>query len=138
MNRNASSRPLIGDQMDALPVTRRHLLAVVLCGFGFAVDTFEIAFGSVLSTIFSTPPQVATPTALAVLLASVYVGATFGAPLVGGFADRYGRRAMIRATLLWIAVFSLLSAAAPGIGSLTVCRALAGFALGAFPPIATA
>jgi len=122
-------------RMDRLPVTRLHLAATALCALGFSFDLMEIALGNVLSAVFSLPPHGASSTALAWLLASVYIGAIFGAPLLGWCADRWGRRNTLVAVLAWVALTSLAAAFSPGLLWLGLARGMAGLALGAYPPL---
>src|SRR5262245_46576042 len=75
-------------ELNELPVTRLHLFILVACAVGFSFDLAEIAFGSILSAIFSAPPHQVDGTQLSWLLASVYVGAIAGAPLLGWLADK--------------------------------------------------
>ncbi|MGJ7543792.1 MFS transporter [Variovorax sp. LT1R16] len=121
--------------MDRLPVTRLHLAAVALCALGFSFDLMEMALGNVLSAVFSAAPYNAPRQALALLLSSVYIGAIFGAPLLGHWADRHGRRVLLIGALTWLAATSALAAASPNAGTLSVARAMSGFALGAYPPL---
>ena len=131
-----SARASVAQRLDNLPVTRLHVAVVMACGMGLALDTFEISFGSILAAFFSTPPQRLPSIQLSTLLASVYMGAVVGAPLVGLIADRWGRRNSLIGILLWIAVMSMAAAFSKSVQTLTVLRALAGIALGAYPPIA--
>ena len=77
-------------QIDALPLTRLHLFILVVCAIGFSFDLAEIAFGGILSAIFSAPPNPIDQGQLAWLLAAVYIGAICGAPILGWLADRQG------------------------------------------------
>lgn len=122
-------------RMDRLPVTALHIAAIVLCALGFMFDLLEIALGSVLSAVFSTPPQVVPAQQLSLLLSSVYIGAIAGAPMLGWVADRHGRRNTLMGILLWLALMSVGAAASNDVVMLTWCRGLAGLALGAYPPI---
>jgi len=126
----------VAQRLDNLPVTRLHVAVVAACGIGLALDTFEISFGSILAAFFSTPPQRLPSVQLSTLLGAVYVGAVVGAPLVGWVADRWGRRNALIGVLLWIAIMSMAAAFSESVLTLTVFRALAGIALGAYPPIA--
>lgn len=125
----------IGARLDRLPVTALHGLAVALCTLGFTFDLIEIGLGNVLVAVFSAPDRALAPAQLSWLLASVYVGAVVGAPLLGALADRVGRRIALAGALGWLALTSLGAAFSTGIGSLTVARGLSGLALGAFPPL---
>ena len=131
----ATIDPDVGQRLDHLPVTRLHCLAIGLCALGFAFDLFEIALGSALSAVFSADPNPAVRGQLSTLLASVYVGAAFGAPILGWIGDRYGRRLTLMGALLLMSVASLGGAASGSITELTVWRAIAGLALGGFPPL---
>lgn len=119
-------------------MTRLHAVAMLTCGFGMTVDTLEMAFGGVLGTVFSAQRPPVPPGELGLLLAAVFVGAVLGAPLLGWWADRQGRRVALVALMVWIALASLGAALADGVGQLTLCRFLAGLALGGYPPIVIA
>lgn len=125
----------ISERLDQLPVTRLHAAAVVLCALGFSFDLLEVALGGALSAVFSTPPHAVLPNQLAWLLASVYIGAAIGAPVLGWLADRHGRRLILMATLLLLALTSLGAAASPDVTWLTVFRGLSGLFIGAYPPL---
>ena len=128
----------LADRLDHLPVTRLHALAMLLCAIGMTLDTLEMAFGGVLGAVFSAPPAQVPAGELGLLLAAVFLGAVLGAPLLGWWADRHGRRSALVALMLWISAVSLASALSQGVGALTLCRFLAGLALGGYPPIVIA
>ena len=128
----------IANRMDRLPLTLLHVWALGLCTLGFAFDLLEIGLGSALAAVFSTPPHLASRGQLSLLLASVYIGAVVGAPLLGWLADRHGRRRTLMGILFWLAITSLGAAAAGDVAALTVFRGLSGLALGAYPPLVVA
>jgi putative MFS transporter len=132
---NAPDNAAIGARLDHMPVTRLHCVAIALCATGFAFDLFEIALGTVLSAVFTGAPHRAAPAQIAVLLASVYVGATLGSPVFGWMADRFGRRVMLMSMLMVLALTSLAGAGSSNVGELSLWRCLAGLALGAYPPL---
>ncbi len=125
-------------RMDRLPVTVMHALALSICALGMMLDTLEMAFGGVLAAVFSAPPDRLPAGQLSLLLAAVFVGAVIGAPLLGWWADRHGRRTALVALLLWMAAGSLGAAVMHGAAALTLCRFLCGLALGGYPPIVIA
>ena len=125
----------IAIRMDRLPVTALHCLAVALCAFGLSFDTLEIALGSILAAVFSAPPHLAPARQLSVLLGAIYAGAVIGAPLMGWWADRHGRRRTLTVLLLWMGLTSLAAAATRDLPGLAWMRALSGLALGAYPPV---
>jgi putative MFS transporter len=128
----------IAARMDRLPATRLHVLAMVICAFGMMLDTMEMAFGGVLAAVFSAPPAPVPAGELALLLSAVFIGAMLGAPALGWWADRRGRRATLAGLLLWIAAVSFGAALAHGVAALTLSRFLGGLALGGYPPIVIA
>lgn len=130
--------PTPDERLDRLPVTRLHVMAMLTCGIGMTIDTLEMAFGGVLGTVFSTQSPPVPPGELGLLLSAVFLGAVLGAPLLGWWADRHGRRGALVGLMLWIAIASLGAAMADGVGELTLCRFLAGLALGGYPPIVIA
>lgn len=132
------SPPDITERLDRLPLTRLHVMAMLTCGIGMTIDTLEMAFGGVLGTVFSAQSRPVPPAELGMLLSAVFVGAVLGAPLLGWWADRRGRRGVLVGLMLWIALASLGAALADGVGQLTLCRFLAGLALGGYPPIVIA
>lgn len=132
------TNPDLAERLDRLPVTRLHAMAMLTCGIGMTIDTLEMAFGGVLGTVFSAQSPAVPPGELGLLLAAVFVGAALGAPLLGWWADRQGRRGALVGVMLWIALASLGAAMANGVGQLTLCRFLAGVALGGYPPIVIA
>ena len=125
----------IGRRMDRLPITRLHVAIVALATLGFAFDLLEVALGNVLGTVFSAPPYSVAPVQLSWLLSAMYVGAIPGALIAGWFADRHGRKAVLIAVLMLLAVSSIAAAASPEINSLIAARVVSGLALGAYPPL---
>jgi putative MFS transporter len=125
----------IAARMDRMPLKVLHAAVLALCALGFAFDLLEIGLGSALAPIFSTPPHRAQTHQLSLLLASVYMGAVVGAPLLGWVADRHGRRRTLTGLLLWLAATSFGAASAGGVVELTLFRGLSGLALGAYPPL---
>jgi putative MFS transporter len=128
----------IAARMDRLPVTWLHVLAMAICALGMMMDTLEMAFGGVLAAVFSAPPAPVPAGDLALLLSAVFIGAVIGAPALGWWADRRGRRSTLAGLLLWIAVVSFGAALAQGVAALTLSRFLCGLALGGYPPIVIA
>jgi putative MFS transporter len=107
----------------------------MVCSVGFSFDLAEIAFGNIISAVFSAPPHSVDTGQLSLLLAAVYIGAAVGAPLLGILADRFGRRKMLISAMVLLAVASVFAGASYVIGDLIAWRAAAGLALGAYPPL---
>ena len=128
----------IAARLDALPVTPLHRIILVVCALGLLFDVIEAGLGNALSAVFSAPPYRVAPFQLSLLLASVFAGGVIGAPALGWFADRYGRRLALGTALMAVAMTSLLAATSTDVTWLTICRTLSGFALGAYPPLMAA
>jgi len=124
--------------MDRLPVTRLHWRILIVCAFGLIFDVVEAGLGNALSAVFSARPYQVTTTELSLLLASVFIGGAVGAPLLGVYADRRGRRSALATSLLILTLTSLLAAASTDIAWLIACRMLSGLALGAYPALMAA
>ncbi len=124
-----------GLQLDSLPLTRLHIFILLVCAMGFLFDLAEIAFGGILSAIFSAPPNAIGEGQLALLLAAAYIGAIGGAPILGWLADRHGRQRVLFWALVILTFTSLGAALSPSTGTLILFRGLSGFALGAYPPL---
>lgn len=131
----ANLRKPVAERLDQHGITRLHVAIVAVCALGFSFDLLEIALGSVLSAVFSAPQQRLESGALAVLLASVYVGAVFGAPSLGWVGDRYGRKLALAVMLLWLAPLSVAMAWVRSPVALVALRLLSGLSLGAYPAV---
>ncbi|MBI1172411.1 MFS transporter [bacterium] len=121
--------------LDSLPLTRMHLFILLVCALGFSFDLAEIAFGGILSAIFSAPPNAIDPGELSWLLAAAYIGAIGGAPVLGWLADRHGRQRLLFWSLVIVTVTSFGAGFSPNFEVLILFRGLSGFALGAYPPL---
>jgi MFS transporter, putative metabolite:H+ symporter len=121
--------------VDDLQLKRLHIFILVVCAAGFSFDLAEIAFGGILSAIFSAPPNPVDPGLLAWLLAAVYIGAIGGAPILGWLADRHGRQRVLYWALVILTATSIGAAFSPNTETLILFRGLSGFALGAYPPL---
>lgn len=128
----------IAVRLDRLPVTPLHWGLLVLCALGLLFDVVEAGLSNALSAVFSAPPHRVGPHELSLLLASVFVGGAIGAPLLGWFADRHGRRLALGTALLILALTSLAAATSRDVASLTFYRVLSGIALGSYPPLMAA
>jgi MFS transporter, putative metabolite:H+ symporter len=135
MNTPSADIASLTSRMDQLPLSRRHVVAMLVCAVGFGFDLFEIAIGGALAAVFSSSSDPMRATALGWLLSSVYIGAIVGAPLLGWLAERHGRKRLLGSALLVLAFTSAAAAFSPDVFWLTFSRALSGLALGAFPPL---
>ena len=128
----------IAARLDRLPVTSLHIAIVAVCAAGLFADIAELVLSNAFSAIFLSPPYNVTHGDLSLLLASVFAGGALGAPALGWFADRYGRRVALQLALAILAASSLVAASTRDIALLTGFRFLSGIAIGAYPPLAIA
>jgi MFS family permease len=105
---------------------RRTMLA---CALGYALDGLDFTiYTLVLSTVialWNVDRGIAGLTVSATLVCSA-----FGGWVAGYISDHMGRVRAVQLTVLWFALFSLLSAFAQSFGQLAVFRALLGFGFG--------
>jgi putative MFS transporter len=126
------------DRLDCGSLSGMHLLALACCALGFAFDLAEIAFGAAMSGVFSAAPYEYSSAQPGRFLAAPYVGAIVGPLLIGRLADLYGRRPALSGALVLLSLVSFFGACNPDLAVLGGSRAVAGLALGAFPPLTIA
>jgi MFS transporter, putative metabolite:H+ symporter len=127
----------IAARLDRLPITRLHKKATALIGTGIFFDLFDIFLAGVMSTVLVEQFHVAEKL-LPLLLGSSFLGMFIGAIVLGGMADRLGRKKAFMYNLAIYSIFSLLAAFSPNVGLLIVFRFIAGLGLGAEPPLCDA
>ena len=122
----ANATPQVTAQ--AIPPSR----AFAAAGIGFVVamvdgyDTLMLAFiAPLIAKEWSLLPQT-----IGALFASSYAGAALGATVIGIGADRFGRKAMLLASLSLVGVFTMLCARSADPLQLMAFRAIAGLGLG--------
>src|ERR1700747_708187 len=123
------------ERLDSSPLKLLHGLGALLCAVGFGIDLLESSVSNALSAVFSAPPHLLSSPVLSWLLASVYVGAVIGAPIVGRIADRTGLQRTLAATLLWLGLMSPAGLTQSSPLWFGCFRLLSGIALGAYPPL---
>ena len=128
----------IAERLDRLPVTGLHIAILAVCAAGLFADIAELVLSNAFSAILLAPPYNVAHGDLSLLLASVFAGGAIGAPALGWFADRYGRRTALQSALAILAASSLAAASTRDIAVLTGFRFLSGIAIGAYPPLAIA
>lgn len=127
----------IGARLDRLRWSRAHLGIALALGAGWMFDSLEINLvGGVINPLgehfHATTSQ--SSQIYWVWLIGIMAGALVG----GRLADKFGRRRLFVATLLWYCLFTLLTAASPTLQVLYVLRFLTALGVGAEYPIINA
>jgi putative MFS transporter len=125
----------IATRMDRLPMTPMHFAAFAVCAAGMFFDCIELAMAHVLGTVFTSKGSAVAHGPISMLMASAFLGAAIGAPLLGRFADRRGRKFVLLACLVGIGLTSVLAGMTTNISVLTLLRLLSGVFLGGYMPV---
>lgn len=128
------TRPLtqaeVGARLDRLRWSPLHTTILVALGAGWLFDSFEVQMFSnavgPLGDHFGAS-VFERDAVLAVWLGGILIGALAG----GRLADRFGRRRLFVATLLWYSGFTVLTGLSPDLGAVYVLRFLAALGVGA-------
>ncbi|WP_414440746.1 MFS transporter [Burkholderia sp. 22PA0106] len=119
--------------IDAQPFSRFQFSIAALCFAVVALDGLDTALIGFVVPALRADWHPGT-TAVTLLVASGLAGLALGAFFAGPLGDRIGRRRLLLASVFGFGLFSLLSALAPDIRVLTLCRLLTGVGLGAAMP----
>ena len=127
----------IGARLDRLRWSGTHLGLLLAIGAGWMFDSLEVNLvGGVINPLsehfHATTSQ--SSRIYWVWLIGVMVGALVG----GQLADRFGRRRLFVLTLLWYALFTVLTAASPSLSVLYLLRFLTALGVGAEYPVINA
>lgn len=109
--------------------------AVIVLGLALAVGSFGIGTGEF--AIMGLLPDIAAGLGVMLpaaghLISAYALGVVVGAPLIALLAAKLSRRTLLLALMLAFALGNLASAAAPGMGMLTLARFLSGLPHGAY------
>ena len=111
----------------AMTVPERRTL--IACALGYALDGLDFTiYTLVLGSVIALWHVERGPAGLTVT--ATLVCSAFGGWLAGYVSDHVGRVRAVQVTVLWFAVFSLLSAFAQSFTQLALARALLGFGFG--------
>ena len=119
------------------PMGRLQVNAIIMCILLTALDGFDV-----LSISFAAPGISAEwgidRAALGIVLSMELIGMAVGSILIGGLADRFGRRPAILGCLMLMTAGMLLAAVAPTFVLLSICRFFTGIGIGGMLASATA
>jgi AAHS family 4-hydroxybenzoate transporter-like MFS transporter len=116
---------------------RSHYLLVFLCGLAAAIDGFDAQLITYLAPSIAHDLHLAQAT-LGPVFSLGILGMVLGSLSGGMIADRIGRRPAVLMSLLWFAIFSVLTAFSNGALMLIALRFVSGLGYGALMPNATA
>ena len=116
----------LGWYSELTPVERRTYWA---CFGGYTLDSLDSTMYALLAPVLIAVLGI-TRTEIGLLATAGLVGNAIGGWIAGIVADRSGRVAVLKFTILWVATFSLLAAAASGFRELLAVRALQGLGYG--------
>ena len=111
------------------PMSARQWMVVVLMVLLNALDGFDV-----LSSAFAAPGITAEwnieRAALGVVLSAELVGMGFGSVLLGGMADKYGRKNTMLACLVFMAAGMWMAGHATGVTPMVIFRFITGIGIG--------
>ncbi len=120
-------------QIDAAPMSPAQIIVTLLGVLLFALDGFDVM------AISFAAPGIANEwginrAALGVVLSMELIGMSVGSILIGGLADKYGRRTSIFACLLIMGGGMGLTAMAEDVTTLSLLRFITGIGIGGLLP----
>lgn len=116
----------LGWYSELTPVERRTYWA---CFGGYTLDSLDSTMYALLAPVLIVFLGI-SKTEVGMLATAGLVGNAVGGWIAGIVADRFGRVAVLKVTILWVAAFSLLAAATSGFHELIAVRALQGLGYG--------
>ena len=122
-------------RLERLPLSSWQVRTRIVIGaatFFDAFDALSIAF--ILPAV--APLWHLDSFEIGLLISGGYVGQLIGALGGGYFAERFGRKPVILASVFWLGLFSLACAFSPNFTTLLVLRMIQGLGLGAEVPVA--
>ncbi|WP_284124334.1 MFS transporter [Parerythrobacter aestuarii] len=115
--------------IDETPMSTRQWIVVVLMVLLNALDGFDV-----LSSAFAAPgitQEWGIPRAeLGIVLSAELVGMGFGSVLLGGMADKYGRKVTMIACLVFMAAGMWMAGHASGVAPMVAFRFITGIGIG--------
>ncbi|MBZ4486431.1 MFS transporter [Microbacterium sp. cx-55] len=126
----------LGERLDDLPFTRKHLKVLTGSGLGWALDAMDVGIISFVIAVLAQQWDL-VPAETSLIASIGFVGMAVGASVGGLLADRFGRRQVFAVTLLVYGIATGASALVGGLAALLVLRFIVGLGLGAELPVAS-
>jgi AAHS family 4-hydroxybenzoate transporter-like MFS transporter len=117
-------------------MSRYQWLLLALCFLIVATDGMDVAIMGFLAPAITKEWGISRA-AFGVVMSAAPIGLAIGAILVGPMSDRFGRKKLLMTSVAWFGAFSVLSAFAPDVTTLSLLRFLTGLGLGAAMPNTT-
>ncbi|MDB5534050.1 MAG: major facilitator superfamily protein [Hyphomicrobiales bacterium] len=131
----AVSQQEVVARLERLPLSSWQIKTRIIVGTATFFDGFDaLSIAYILPAII--PLWHLKPGDIGWLISMGYVGQLIGALVGGWLAERFGRRPVIVASILWFGLFSIACAFAWNYESLLTLRTLQGLGLGAEVPVA--
>ncbi|MTV36871.1 MFS transporter [Duganella radicis] len=111
-------------------------LLLALCFLIVATDGMDVAIMGFLAPAITKEWGISRA-AFGVVMSAAPIGLAIGAILVGPMSDRFGRKKLLMTSVAWFGTFSVLSAFASDVTTLSLLRFLTGLGLGAAMPNTT-
>jgi len=130
----AAAQTAIAARLERLPVTWLTWRIVIVAGLAWftealSIGSLGVSLPALRATLHLTPGDVGA------LVAFQTFGVVIGLIPAGRLADRFGRKRILVAGIVWYSVFTFLCGLAPGYGTLLWARFLAGLGMGAIFPL---
>ena len=119
--------------IDEAPLTSFQIGTIVCCALVSMFDGIDTQSIGVAAPFIADTLGIKIA-AFGPIFSSTLVGATIGAASFGPLADRLGRKTLLLIAIALIGVFTVLTALANSVGTLMLCRMLAGLGLGGATP----
>jgi len=111
-------------------------LLLALCFLIVATDGMDVAIMGFLAPAITKEWGISRA-AFGVVMSAAPIGLAIGAILVGPMSDRFGRKKLMMTSVAWFGAFSVMSAFANDVTTLSLLRFLTGLGLGAAMPNTT-
>ncbi len=110
-----------------------------LCWLAMVLDGFDlVVLGAVIPTLLKSKDLGFDPAGATLAATLSLVGVGLGALFIAPLSDRFGRKRLLVACVLWFSIFTLAVTVAPNVAVFSAFRLLAGVGLGACLPAALA